>query len=480
MAIDAAAVPLYVDVDGTLVKADLFIEGALQLLKRNPIYGVAMLVWLVTGGKAYVKAKIAQHVKTDVEYLPLQKEFVSFLEAEAAGARPIYLASAADAHAVKPLADRLGFFAGVLASDGRTNLAGSRKLDAILAHCGNLPFDYAGNAQPDLAIWRRARRALLVNPERGVEKALRSTGKVERVFEDRPHGPSVYLRALRVHQWLKNLLLGVPLLMAQAWDEPHALGAVVIAFFAFGLCASMTYLFNDLLDLPSDRRHEYKCQRPIASGDISLSVAGTLIALLLLGGIGLAALLPPRFGWMLLAYLVVTSSYTLYVKNLMLMDVIFLGGLYTLRILAGAAATDIEVSNWLLAFSVFLFLSLALVKRCAELVSLRRQGQFTVAGRDYRLDDYPILATMGVASGYVAVLVLALYIDSYDGGSHYAQPRVLWLLCPAILFWVSRLWIKTARGEMHHDPVIYSLKDRTSWFVLAGIACVWIAAQLSG
>lgn len=479
--IDSAAsvVPLYVDLDGTLVKADVLAEGALALLKRSPGHAFAMLFWLCTGGKASLKEHIAHRVAADVEGLPLQEDFVSFLKDEAAGARPIYLASAADARNAQTLAARIACFSGVLASDGRTNLAGAAKLDAILAHCGGGPFDYAGNAWQDLVILRRARNALLVNPAPGLAKAVNAAGKVTRVFEDRKRGIAVYLRALRVHQWLKNLLLFVPLLTAQVWGDPQAVGAALVAFAAFSLCASATYVCNDLLDLRADRTHPRKRLRPLAAGDISVLVAGVLIAVTLLCGIALATALPARFGWMLLAYIVVTLGYSLRIKNYVVMDVICLGGLYTLRILAGAAAIGVAVSSWLLAFSMFVFFSLALVKRCSELVSLQStKAQAKMSGRDYHVSDYPMLTAMGVASGYVAVLILALFVDSPAVAARYPRPELLWLLCPAMLYWVSRLWIKTARGEVDDDPIVYSMKDSASWVVFVAFLGIWIAAQL--
>lgn len=473
-----AKVPLYVDLDGTLVKGDMLAEGALRLLKQSPGYGFAMLLWLLTGGKASLKKNIARLVEPDVEGLPIQQDFLLFLKDEASRARPIYMASAADARNADAMATRMGCFSGVLASDGLTNLAGSRKLDAILAHCDGGPFDYAGNARQDLAIWRRARHALLVNPEPGVARALRATGKVAQVFDDRKRGPAVYLHALRIHQWLKNLLLFVPLLTAQVWDL-HAVGAALIAFVSFGLCASATYLCNDLLDLAADRTHPRKRDRPVAAGDISVPVVGALIAATLLCGLALATLLPARFGWMLLAYLAVTLGYSLRIKTYAVIDVICLGGLYTLRILAGAAAIGVAVSSWLLAFSMFVFFSLALVKRCSELVLLRNtRAQAKMSGRDYHVSDYSMLAAMGVASGYVAVLILALFVDSPAVAARYPQPELLWLLCPAVLYWVSRLWIKTSRGEVHDDPIVYSVKDPASWIVFAVVIGIWIAAQV--
>lgn len=468
------AVPLFVDLDGTLLKSDLLVESAFALLKRAPLIIFPMLMWLLHG-KARLKAEIAQRASLETAALPFQKDFLAWLRGEAAQ-RPVWLASASDARLVTPIAEHLGLFAGVLASDGRRNLAGAHKREAILEVTGGGAFDYAGNARPDLAIWARARRAVVVNPEPGIERAARAGARVERVFDDRPPALRAYLRALRVHQWMKNLLLGVPVLTAHAWSDGDAIGAAIVAFVAFGLCASATYLLNDLLDLPADRVHPSKSRRPLAAGDLPLMHAVLLMPALLATGLGLAATLPSAFPLTLLAYLVLTVSYSLHFKTYMLIDVILLAGLYTVRIVAGAFAINVAVSSWLLAFSTFMFMSLALVKRCSELLTLERLQRTAARGRDYRVSDLPCLGAMGVSSGYLAVLVLALFIDSPGSVAHYTHVWVLWLLCPLMLYWVSRLWIKTWRGEMHEDPLVYSLRDRASWIILVAMAAITVAA----
>lgn len=473
-------VPLYVDLDGTLAKADMLAEGALQLLKHNPALAFAMVYWLVTGGKASLKAEIACRVDAELLQVPLQEQFVSFLRHEAGRNRPLFLATASDERNARALASRLGCFSGVLASDGRTNLAGRRKLAAIVEHCGRLPFDYAGNDWRDMAVWREARGAVLVNPAPGVAGRLRAMGKLGQVFDDRPRSVAIYARAMRLHQWVKNLLLFVPLFMAQRWSDTTSLRLTIVAFVAFGMCASATYLCNDLLDLPADRRHVGKSRRPLAAGDLSVPAAFALIGVTYTAGIGLALTLPSAFMWILVIYIVLTTAYSLRIKQLVIMDVLCLGTLYSLRILAGASATGIMVSSWLLAYSMFLFLSLALVKRCSELEQFGRNDPSSIiAGRDYRVSDSGVLAAMGVASAYVSVLVLALFVNSESVAERYAQPQLLWLLCPAMLFWVSRLWIKTTRGEINDDPILFSIRDRASWIVLAVVVGIWVSAQVA-
>jgi 4-hydroxybenzoate polyprenyltransferase len=299
---------------------------------------------------------------------------------------------------------------------------------------------------------------------------------VAAVFEDRPFGLRFYLRAIRVHQWLKNLLIGVPLLTSHSWNNLPSVLSLLAAFVSFSLSASATYLLNDLLDLSADRRHPRKSQRPLASGDLSLVTGVGLMIGLLAAGLALAAVVSVEFLLILLLYVGLTVSYSLYFKTIVLIDVIVLASLYTLRILAGTAAIGVVLSNWLFAFSMFLFLSLALVKRCSELKSLGDTGLDIANGRDYRVTDLPVLSVMGIAAGYLAVLVLALFVNSSHDLAPYSHPERLWLLCPPMAYWVSRMWIKTSRGEMHYDPLIFSARDRASWIVVGTMAVISFSA----
>lgn len=457
-------VPLFVDLDGTLLKTDLLVESAFLLLKTRPWMIFMMLFWLISG-KARLKHEIAIRCTLDFEALPLHPEFEAFLHREAMHGRSLYLATASDHRLAEPIAKRLGIFKAVLASDGQRNLKGNQKLEAIVECCQASAFDYAGNAQVDLAIWCKARHIIVVNPDSGVLTSLKQHGlPVQQLFEDRPPLIHTWMRAIRLHQWAKNVLLAVPVLTAHSFKF-SSLMQIAAAFVAFGLLASATYLLNDLLDLSADRHHPRKCRRPFAAGNISL-VTGIMMMLVLFGcSFALALELERTFLWTLLAYLLLTLSYSFHFKKVVLIDVLLLAALYTIRIVAGANAIEVNVSSWLLAFSMFVFLSLALVKRCTELLALEKLARESMKGRDYHVADYPILSIMGIVSGYLSILVLALYINSPESLVGYQHPKYLWLLCPLMAYWMSRLWLQTARGFMHDDPLIYSLKDRVSWLV---------------
>jgi 4-hydroxybenzoate polyprenyltransferase/phosphoserine phosphatase len=469
------SVPLFVDLDGTLIKTDLLIESAFFLLKKQPWMLLFMLYWLASG-KARLKEEIAIRSVLDFSVLPLQKEFVEFLNNEAKNGRTLYLATASDRRLAEPVAKQLGIFKQVLASDGRRNLKGTRKLEAILSCCNDSAFDYAGNEHVDLAIWAKARRAIVVNPDMGViAAATKRRYRIEKVFDDRPPIAKTWVRALRMHQWAKNVLLAVPILTAHAFNF-SAIAEIAAAFTAFGLVASATYLLNDLLDLVSDRHHPRKCKRPFAAGDIGLA-AGIMGMVILFGaGFVLAVQLSEHFQYALLAYLGLTISYSFYFKRVVLIDVLLLASLYTIRIVAGAYAIEVPMSSWLLGFSMFIFLSLALVKRCTELIAIQRLSRETMNGRDYRVSDYPMLSAMGVTAGYISILVLALFISSPESIGKYTYPGLLWLLCPLMAYWVSRLWLKTSRGEMHDDPLVFSLKDQASWIVFINMMMVTLVS----
>lgn len=464
--------PLVVDLDGTLLKSDLLVESFASLLRLRSLEALKAPGWLLSG-KARLKQRLANSADLDVTKLPYREELLNYLREEAKAGRQLVLATAADEKLALEVAEHLGLFDIVIASDGSNNLDGSRKLDALRKCLGDGEFDYIGNARCDLEIWRHARKALVVAPERGVEPAVRKAHRQVEVLI--PPAPRLFalLKAIRCHQWLKNALIFVPLLTAQQLLNPAAVVASLLAFWAFSLSASAVYLLNDLLDLANDRAHPRKRNRPFAAGDLPLVHGIALIPLLLLAGIGLAAMVSPQFLAVLGLYLVLTTSYSFKLKEIALVDVTLLAGLYTLRVIGGAAAIAVVPSFWLLAFSMFLFFGLALVKRFAELLVVREQARSRSRGRDYRVADMHSVHSMGSASSYLAVLVMALYINNPDVVSHYAHPQLLWLICPLMLYWVSRMWLKAGRGEMHDDPLVFAFRDRTTR--LLGIAMVAIA-----
>ena len=471
-----AAPTLYVDVDGTLIRTDLLVESALRLVFRNPLYFFALLVWCARG-KAVLKYEISRRVALDYQALPYSSAFMAWLKTESASGRKVILASASSEKYVQGIAAYLGLPADVLGSTPKHNMAGQNKLEAIQAHALGKAFDYAGNAPPDLFVWTAARHAIVVNPTRGLEAAARNIATVEIVFRTPSRTLRTWVKGLRLHQWIKNCLLAVPLFTSFQFLIVDSLIKILLAIVAFGLVASATYLVNDLADLDSDRMHPRKCKRALAAGDIGILQGIFAGFVLLIVGFSLAAWVSLYFMVTVGIYLVATLTYSLKLKKFMLIDVLCLAGLYTWRIVAGAAALDVEVSNWLAAFSLFIFFSLALVKRCAELLSLSAQSKVATKGRDYRTSDNSTLTAMGVAAGFLAVLVMALFIDTPSTAAHYSTPRLLWLLCPLLLYWVGRLWIKTGRGEMHDDPIVYSARDRASWVVFGCFVIITVLAR---
>jgi 4-hydroxybenzoate polyprenyltransferase len=475
---DSAAprVPLAVDLDGTLVLTDTLVESLLVLFKRNPFYVFALPAWWVRG-VAYLKREVARRSAVDVSSLPYHMRLLFFLRNEhQQGRRPLILATGADAAVARQIADYLHLFDRVLASDGVRNLSGPAKKDLLVKEFGAGGFDYIGNSRKDLPVWHAARRAIVAGSPGFIRNARGRLANVERTFERSPADARVALRSLRLYQWLKNVLIFVPLLAAHRYTEIPLLAAGGLAFVSFGLCASSVYLLNDLLDLPDDRRHPVKRNRPFACGALPPAAGLWMIPLLLGMSIGLGLILPRPFLLMVGIYYLLTLAYSLWVKQVIMLDVILLAALFTMRMMAGSAAVAIWPSPWLLAFSMFLFTSLALVKRFAELVIMRREHGRNARARGYVASDAELLSAIGVASGVVAVLVLVLYITSGPAPLYYGRHEAIWLVCPVLLFWICHIWIIAHRGEMVDDPLVFSLRDHVSRFALGTMAILMLLA----
>jgi 4-hydroxybenzoate polyprenyltransferase len=469
--------PLVVDLDGTLIRSDVLIESGFAYLKSAPHRFYAPLVWLARDGKPGLKAGLAAATNIDVSVLPYDPAVLEWLKAERDVGRSLVLATASHERYAQAISDHLGLFDKTFASNRDVNLSSHKKRDRLVAEYGEKGFDYAGNSRDDIAVWQSAERAYVVNPSSGVERAARKIGNVERVIESRPPSVRTWAKSLRLHQWLKNLLILLPLLAAHKLTSPDLVVAAIIAFFTFGLCASSVYLLNDLLDLEDDRHHPVKRRRPLASGALPLMWGIGLFPILLVGAfVGARAFLPWRFCIVLLGYYVLTLAYSMYLKRQVMVDVVVLAMLYTIRIVAGTAAIHGLLTFWLLAFSMFIFLSLALVKRYAELHSMRERGLVKTRGRGYVASDLPLLSSLGTSSGYLAVLVLALYIQDGKTASLYRHPQVIWLACPLLLYWVSRTWVIAHRGLMHDDPIVFAARDRVSLAVVALVGLVFWAA----
>ncbi len=472
----AGAIPLVVDLDGTLLKTDLLFEALLHLLAVQPMEALKTPLWLLDG-KALFKARLADAAVIDLHLMPLNAPVLALITDARAAGRPVFLASASARPYVKALAAHLGLFDGVYASDGTLNLSGPRKAEQLVAAFGAGGFDYVGNAAPDLAVWAQCRVAYLVDASAAVTRKAKSIAPAVEVLSDRQRPWQEYLRAMRLHQWLKNVLLFVPGIAAHI-TAPSAYLLAVLAFVSFSLCASSVYLLNDLLDLRGDRAHHTKRTRPFAAGTIPLLDGLILFPLLLGGAVLLGALTSWRFLGVLLFYYVLTLSYSLVVKRLLMLDVIVLAGLYGMRVIAGAAVFAVPLSEWLMAFCVFLFLSLSLVKRAAELAARAQRGGGDPSGRAYKMGDLGVLEMMATASGFLSILVLALYINSDDIADLYSRKELLWLVSFVLSYWIGRVLILTHRGEMHDDPVIFATTDRTSQVCGAVIIALVAAASL--
>ena len=490
----AAEVPLCVDLDGTLVKSDTLVDAVLLLVRQDPKSPLSWPGWLKQG-KAGFKREITGRAQIDVEHLPYNEPLMAYLREEHARGRRIYLATAADHGLADRVAAYLGVFDGVLASDGKLNLAGGNKLRAFQEAFPE-GFTYIGNAIPDRTLLAASVQPMVANPHGKLRTALKNDNTViHREFLDQRPPVKVLLKAIRMHQWAKNVLVFLPPLLAHDLS-PRSMVAALLAFLSLSFCASATYIINDLLDIEADRRHPRKRKRPFASGDLSPFTGVMIVGLFFVVALGFALLLPHmyamlpgkygahfplaspyRFLMWLAIYTVTTLSYSFVLKRMALIDVIVLSGLYTIRILAGSAATGVAVSTWLSAFSIFFFLSLAFVKRFSELDLMIANNKTKASGRGYQTGDIEQLRAFGTSSAFASVVVLTMYISNLDAANLYAHTVRLWLLAPVLILWLSRVWLLASRGELHEDPVVYAITDRTSW-VLGAVSALIVAWSL--
>jgi 4-hydroxybenzoate polyprenyltransferase/phosphoserine phosphatase len=471
-----AAPPLFVDLDGTLVQTDCLAENVLREIKRAPASAWRMLGQL-RAGRAALKQQLAQRGCLEVEHLPYREDLLRYLREQREAGRRLYLATGADRSIAERVARHLGLFDGVLASDGVTNLTGERKLRAIRATASH-GFAYAGDSRADLAVWAEADAAVLVGTRDAVRQRAAQLTAIEREFPSTAIRPADWLRALRVHQWLKNLLVFVALLTSFRLTDPAAVAEALVAFFAFSLTASAVYVVNDLLDLDADRAHPRKRFRPFAAGRLPIVHGLVAAAVLLGGGLTLAAIESGGLLVVLLLYLATTTAYTWRFKSQALLDVVVLTVLYVLRIVGGAYAIGVPTSVWLLAFALFIFLSLALAKRCSELVSMQTLGRDRARGRGYRVEDLRVLWPVGIATGVSSVLVFALFISADALPAHYAAPSLMWFVALGLFYWLAYLWLKTSRGDLLDDPLVFALRDSGSRAALVFVVGVTLAAHL--
>lgn len=463
-----AGTPLAVDLDGTLIHADTFFESILAYLASNP-FGVFALIGWFTKGRAFVKAKLAGFAPRADE-LPYDVRVLDYLRAEKAKGRRLALATATDRKIANSIAAHVGMFDDVFASDGVINLKSARKGDALAAAYPQ-GFVYAGNERADLHVWAKAKAAVVVNASETLTAQARALGPVELVLPDERNTFRALMRALRPRQWVKNILVFIPLFAAKGWDDGAGWAGAVLAFVALCCAASSVYLFNDAFDIPADRRHPRKRNRPFASGALSPAIG--LAVSVALACIGLAVGVAAGVAVYVLLYMALSSIYTIWLKRLVVVDIFVLASLYGLRVLLGGEAAAHPASSWMLAFCGFFFLSLALVKRVTEI-----EGAPENIRRGYTIADAPVLKAMGIGSAFAASLVLALYVQSDVATLAYDSPSWLWVMPAASIFWLCRVWLLTGRGEMPDDPVVHAVGDRMSLVVASVTALAYAAAVL--
>jgi 4-hydroxybenzoate polyprenyltransferase len=468
-------VPLCVDLDGTLVKSDMLWEGCWLAARTHPILLLKACLGLGSG-RAQFKRKIAAIAIANPSLLPYRADLVTFISAEAKAGRTLILATAADEAIARSVAQHLGIFGAMLASNGALNCKGTVKLAAIQKISPQ--FIYVGDSTADLPIWKASNGAIVAGSDRAVLRLLQKSGiQIHNHFPSQRSLLQNIIRAIRVHQWPKNILVFLPIFLGHKTMDAAAWSRGMLMMAVFCVTASVAYLINDLVDLEADRQHSKKSKRPFAAGDLSIQIGLFLLVLLVLTAFCVSTFLLPGAQMWIAIYFVATLFYSFYLKTLLLADVVGLAMLYVLRVLAGGSATSIVISPWTLAFCLFFFYSLALMKRFGELKSLSADKDNAVR-RGYGKADLSIVSQLGVASGILSAVVLAHYISSPEVRINYRSPDLLWLICPIILYWFGRLWILSNRGVVSEDPMLFSLRDKTSYMTGACIALIWLFASL--
>jgi 4-hydroxybenzoate polyprenyltransferase len=465
--------PVCIDLDGTLLKTDLLFESLARLLKQKPWLMLLVPFWCLQG-KAVLKRSIARQVSIDVASLPYNSTLLDWLRGQKDAKRQLLLVTAADESLAKQIANYLGLFDRVLASDGRRNLKGKRKLQTLQQQVSG-EFEYVGNSRADLEIWCHCASAITVGAYPSLLRRVRKLVPDVATFDGRSGHLKYYVAALRVHQWVKNVLIYVPLITSHQFLHPMLLLKSTLCLLLFSLCSSAQYILNDLIDLEADRHHAKKRERPFASGDVPLEMGFILAPLLLAISLAAALFLSKLFAVVLVSYFIIALSYSLYIKRIVLLDVFVLASLYTLRIIAGLLVTGVPFSVWLLSFAFFLFLSLAFIKRWTELNNEQRANGIIV-GRGYQVGDIGQVNLFGVCSAFLSAVVFILYLQSDQVKELYQQPQLLWLLSPIFLYWVSRIWILSFRGEISEDPTLFVLKDWVTYVIATVSGLIMMAA----
>jgi len=471
-------IPLCVDLDGTLIAGDTLLDSTLIAIKRKPFILLFLPFWIMKG-KLFFKEKIHQIAEPDYSTLVFRDELLEFIESEKHKGRKIVLATASSQRIADKIADELGIFDLVLGSGNGINLRSSNKKDKLVELFGEKGFDYIGDSSADIEVFRSSRKAYLVEPSNNVLNKTKSIGNLENCFGRKPELIKLILKEIRVYQWVKNTLIFLPILLAHIIPIGEYAIKLVLAFLSFSFVASSVYVLNDLLDISSDRQHPTKKNRPFASGKLSVKVGFLLFPLLLiLGFVPSFVLLPNEFNIILFVYFVLTTLYSFYLKRVYVADILILSLLYTLRLVAGAAVVAVLISPWLIAFSVFIFISLACIKRYTELFSITNRNTEQISGRGYLVDDINLIKTIGVNSGLISILVFMLYVNSKEVLALYKHPLYLYIVAFLFLYWIIRMWFIAVRGKMTDDPIVFTLRDKVGLFIFASIILIVLGASL--
>ncbi len=454
---------LAVDLDGTLIKTDILFESILIFIKKNPLNIFKLFSWLLNG-RLFLKKKLSEIVCPSVENLPYNKDVINFIHKKKQEGFKIILATATINTIANKISNYLNIFDDVVASSNE-NLSGKYKEAALVSMFGKNNFEYIGNSTKDVNVWESSSKCHLVKPTKKILNKIKSR-KLGEIFVNNLSFLKIFFSAIRIHQWVKNILLFIPLAAAHLLFEIDLLINGLIAFLCFGLCASSIYLFNDLIDIEDDRNHEDKRNRQLAAGNLTIMGALFLIAVLLTISFTFSyILLPINFLLIILLYIFINIFYSIYLKNIILLDLFLLAFLYTLRLIAGAEAMYLETTFWIITFSMFIFFSLAVVKRYTEFVRKGNNNEGAIKVRSYTDRDKLFLFILGITTGLISVLVLALYINEVSRIDIYPQKELLWFSCPLLFYWMTRVWLLASRGEMNYDPVIFAIKDNQSRFI---------------
>lgn len=461
---NSESIPLCVDLDGTLIKLDTLHQALFLLIRREPSALLKIPGWLLKG-KAHLKDQIMQRVELNAQALPYHKKFLEWLKHEHQLGRKLILATASNYRTANAVAEHLKIFDGILASNESINLRHNQKLEAIQQQYPI--FGYAGNDSADFPIWDAAKEVILVNPSSAAKKGYAI--RADHIFLEQKPANRMLIKALRCEQWLKNLLIFTPLFLAHRFSDLGNLINAGFAFLSFSFAASAIYVLNDLFDLSADQHHPRKCQRPFASGNLPISTGAILIPLLVSASLALCFFLPLSFLITLIAYYILTTAYSWRIKQIPISDVLMLAVLFSMRIIAGSVATATTASGWFIEFAIFLFLSLALVKRTSELREMGETPEIDNAQRErgYTISDLPLLLAFGAASGYIAVFVFTMYLSSDKVSELYSHPDLLWIFCPLLLYWITRIWHLAWRGEIDDDPLAFAARDPQTFVVAA-------------